>query len=208
MMSYTSKQLLAVDIDNVLADFNDAFVAYANNKWQSNITKDQLSEDWAALFGIDAAEWQRRAAELFADNSRLYYNLPLIHGAKNGLATLRQHFDIIAITSRSRATEPATRDWLSTNLPGLIDEVHFSGIYDKFENGVDSCKQTKGDICKSLNIDHFIDDEPKHCLASADHQIPTILFGEYPTNRDFSDPRIPRAKTWQEATSILLKEAK
>ena len=202
------KPLLAVDIDNVLADFNEAFVNYANKNWNSNITLDQITEDWAKLFGIDDAEWQRRAKELFSDNSRLYRNLPLIAGVERELAKLEQHFDIIAITSRSRGAENATRYWLEENLPGIVKEVHFSGIYDKFENGIDSCKQTKGDICKKLAIDYFIDDEPKHCIASADHEISTIIFGEYPTNRDFSDPRIPRAKTWEEATNLLLKEAK
>lgn len=202
------KKLLAVDIDNVLADFNDAFVNYANANWGSNITAEEITEDWAKLFGIDDVEWQRRAKELFSDNSKLYRNLPLITGVERELVKLGQHFDIIAITSRSRGAESATRYWLDTNLPGVISEVHFSGIYDRFEDGVDSCKRTKGELCKSLGIDFFIDDEPKHCVASADHEISTIIFGEYPTNRDFSDPRIPRAKTWEEATNLLLKETK
>lgn len=202
------KQLLAVDIDNVLAGFNEAFVEYANKNWHSNITLDDITEDWAKLFSIDVAEWQRRAEELFSDGSQIYRNLPRISGVEKELAKIGQHFDIIAITSRSRKTKAATHDWLDTNLPGIISEVHFSGIYDRFENGVDSHMQTKGDICKALGIDFFIDDEPKHCLASADRNISTIIFGEYPTNRHFSDPRIPRAKTWQEATNLLLKEAK
>ncbi|MFV0485141.1 MAG: 5' nucleotidase, NT5C type [Candidatus Saccharimonadales bacterium] len=201
------RKLLAVDIDNVLADFNEAFVDYANKNWNSNITVDDITEDWAKLFGVDEVEWQRRATELFSDKSQVYRNLPLIPGVEKEMAKLGQHFDIIAITSRSRGTESATRAWLDANLPGMISEVHFSGIYDRFEDGIDSCKQTKGEICKSLNIDFFIDDEPKHCVASADHDISTIIFGEYPTNRDFNDPRIPRAKTWQEAANILLKEA-
>ncbi|MDR3298001.1 MAG: hypothetical protein LBT19_01325 [Candidatus Nomurabacteria bacterium] len=200
------KQLLAVDIDNVLADFNEAFIEYANKNWGSNLVIEDCTEDWSRLFNIDQAEWQRRATELFSEKSQIYYHLPIVSGAQAGLTKLKSHFDIIAITSRSRATNDATHAWLNDNLPGLIDEVHFSGIYDDFQQGIESHKATKGKICKDLSINFFIDDEPKHCLATADHEISTIIFGDYPSNRNFNDPRIPRAKTWREVTEILIKE--
>jgi 5'(3')-deoxyribonucleotidase len=201
-----TKKLLAVDIDNVLASFSEAFIDYANKSWGTSITINDYTEDWGSLFNIDQAEWTRRTAQLLSDEE-FYNNLPIVPNAQKALAELHEHYRIIAVTSRGQATKKATYYWLNKHFLGLIDQIHLAGFYDKLNDGHNH-KQTKGDICKSLKIDYFIDDEPKHCLSTAEHEISAILFGNYVWNKNITQsPFVQRAENWAKATSLLTKDS-
>ena len=48
-----TKKVIAVDIDDVLAESARNLVEYSNKSWGTNITVDDYDEDWAKLWQVD-----------------------------------------------------------------------------------------------------------------------------------------------------------
>ncbi|RYF29712.1 MAG: hypothetical protein EOO17_00265 [Chloroflexi bacterium] len=189
------KKTIAVDIDDVLADQAAAFIRYSNQAWGTDLTIDDYTEHWVELWKVDLAEIEKRAHQYhesgtmgtFAHKSEA---LPV-------LKKLKQSYRLIIVTSRRTRVKDETLEWIEMYYNGIFDEVHFAGFFDTPARG--RFTLTKADIVKDLGADYLIDDQPKHCLATASAGIQTILFGDYSWNRiDGSLPdRVTRCKDWK-----------
>lgn len=58
------KQVLAIDIDDVLAANAAGFVRFSNERWGTNLAVDDYDEHWAKVWEVDEVETARRAIEL------------------------------------------------------------------------------------------------------------------------------------------------
>lgn len=195
------KKLVAIDLDDVVAGFCPAFCEYVTKNWGLDAKIEDYQEDWGSWFGFDENEWAERGDELFNDRD-FYLSLPVVEGAAETLSRLKASCDVIAVTSRRSCTEIMTKQWLSKNLDGLVDNLYFSGAYDNLRPN--SHTHTKGEICADLGVDVLIDDQPKHCLGVSEHGIKAVLFGDYSWNRgvEISD-KIRRASSWDEVARFF-----
>ena len=191
-----SKQTIAVDIDDVLAANASGMIAFSNQQWGTKLTIDDFSEHWGEMWKMadDLEATEKRAEEFFAsDPFSSFRHFP---EALAVLKKLQQRYRLILVTSRRKRFLRETTEWIDRFFPGIFEETHYAGIWDNPKEG--RHEATKGDICKSLNVDYLIDDQLKHCLAVANCNITALLFGTYEWNRAESLPEnVVRVKDWK-----------
>lgn len=189
-----SKPIIAVDIDDVLSDTAEGFIAFSNDHFGLNLTINDYSEHWAELWKVDIAELDKHAEAL--DNSGTFESYSHKEHAKQVLLALKSDYELRALTSRRRKLESLTRDWLDEHFTGVFDDVQFAGIFDGPRH-TEMLKRTKADLFASNKVAYVIDDQLKHCLAAAALGIETILFGDYPWNQADELPSlITRCHDW------------
>lgn len=190
------KPTVAIDIDEVLADYAAEFVVMSNKLWGTTFAVEDYHEDWPALWGIGMDETLKRREVLFED--RMHERLRHNDQAAGILERLSNDFQLIVLTARNSETKGMTLAWLKQHYPMInSDHINFAGIWDN--PNPDAPRQTKGAIAKSLGVDYLIDDQLKHCMAAAEYGIKALLFGEYGWNQADSLPTgVVRVKNWAE----------
>lgn len=190
-----SRKTIAIDIDDVLAIHAEAFVAFSNKHWGTNLTVDDYDEDWAKMWKIAygpehterAAEWRKSH-----ENSNKRVNGEAI----SALQKLAERFDLVVATSRRLSMKEDTLSWINLHFKGIFKDVHFSGIWDgEYHNGM--AAMTKAEIIQNIGADYLIDDQPKHVFAVAEAGLKGILFGDYGWSRDVAIPKnVTRCRDW------------
>lgn len=190
-----NKPTIAIDVDEVLADYAAEFVVMSNKLWATNFNVEDYHEDWLSLWGVDMDEAVSRGQAMLEDrmHERLRHNDEAV-GVLNRLA---ERYELIVLTARNLATKDLTLAWLKRHYPMISPEsVNFAGIWDNPKP--DAAKRTKGAIAKSLGVDYLIDDQLKHCLAASEHSIQSLLFGDYNWNQaDTLPANVSRVSNWQ-----------
>jgi 5'(3')-deoxyribonucleotidase len=203
MSEPASKQKIAIDVDEVLAANAPSFVAYSNKKWGTNFKVEDYHEHWTELWQTDEKEMDRRVNEMFADG--FVKDHKPIKEANEILKELSRQYELHVITSRRKIIEKDTKQWLDKFFPSVFTEIHFAGIWDKSVQN--RMQMTKSDLLRSMNIKYFIDDQPRHCFAAAEAGIKTLLFGDYPWNKDIDKPKnVFWVKNWQEVGEYFKNE--
>jgi len=189
------KEIIAVDIDDVIAEHASAFVAYANKKYGLNRTIDDYQDSWNDVWGTDYDETQKRALEYHESGYISTYEV--IKGALEVLQEIKKQYELVVITTRRASINKLTQDWISEHYPDVFDRVVFAGFFDTPTR--QSINMTKGELAKGVQADYLIDDQLKHCTAAAGLGIKALLFGDYPWNQsDKLPPGVTRVKNWQE----------
>lgn len=199
-----SRPIVAVDIDDVLAESAQAFVEYSNTKWGTNLTVEDYDEDWAKVWKVTHEEAKPRVEVYFHEAPVLTHKAYDAHVTLNAL---KQWYDLIVVTSRRTGLKGDTLEWIQREFPGVFlnDKIYFAGIWDNFTPN--SIHQTKGELLKSLGATYHIDDQPKHCTSALEQGITPLLFGDYSWNRSVELPEgITRVKNWQEVMEYFNAE--
>ena len=190
-----AKPIIAIDIDDVLADYAVGFIEFSNAHWGTNLTIDDYDEHWANVWKVDVEEVRRRADLIH--EKRLVKDLTHRSEARPVLEKLSQRFDLVVVTSRRIQNKEDTLAWLKLYYPMLsVETVVFSGFYDTIHD--DSIHQTKGSIISSLGASYMIDDQPKHCISAAECGVEALLFGDYRWNQLADLPaKVARVRNWE-----------
>jgi 5'(3')-deoxyribonucleotidase len=187
------KPIIAVDIDDVLSRSAQAVVAYSNEHWGHSLTADDFNERLAEMWQVEEKEAERRWTEYMASGNFGIHGV--VADAKTVLESLRNRYQLIAVTSRRGELADITQEWLDSNYPGLVERVVHSGFYGK--GNADAHQMTKADILTQMGARYLIDDQPKHCIGAAEVGIRAVLFGDYGWNRDIMLPAgVVRCKDW------------
>lgn len=198
------KQLIAVDLDDTLAASAKGLIGYSNQKWNLQLTLDHYSENWAEMWGVSLEEAIRRGEDFHKSDSIAWYQAI---ANKAVLKRLSARYDLVVLTSRRVVLRDVTTSWIARNYPDIFANVHFAGIWDDVnaDDALARLAHTKAEICRLLNVDILIDDQPKHCMGAAQAGIRSILFGDYPWNRDntIGHENLSRALTWADMERVL-----
>jgi len=189
-----TKKIIAVDIDDTLAASAQAWVAYSNQKWETNLAVDDYDEDWAKMWQVNTEVLRERADHL--------HTTPGITGAfkhdasaQAVLNDLAKDYELVITTSRHSLLQGETLEWLDKHFNGVFSNIHFAGIYDSGHH--DPVSLTKADLIEKVGADYLIDDQAKHCFAVAEQGRQAILFGDYVWNRDVAlRPGVARCRDW------------
>lgn len=205
MPKLVSKPIIAVDVDDVLAAFAKGFTEFSNKKWGTNLEPDDYDEHWAQVWGVDEVEARKRGDIVHANASQIISGLAHNPEAREVLSSLAKKYKLVIVTSRRRAIQKDTFEWLDKYFKDIFKEVHFAGIWDDLEKDLTArLKATKTDVIRQVGADYLIDDHPKHCIAAAEAGIIAILFGDYRWNRDVKlGKNMVRAQNWQEVLEFF-----
>lgn len=188
-----TKKTIGVDIDDVIAANAPGFVEFSNKRWGTNLTPEDYRENWSEMWKISHEETAERR-DVYHNDGVIGTFAP-VHGAEGVLRELSNRFRVVVLTARTKALVKETTLWLARHFNGIFDDVHYVGLWDDFQK--DSHLRTKAEACKELGIDYLVDDQLKHCLATAELGIPVVLFGDYTWNQiDQLPENITRCGDW------------
>lgn len=192
--------IIAVDIDDVLSAYGDALIKFSNDRWGTNLSAEDIHEDWARMWQIDHQTMQTRAEAL---HNELFKSLAHNEEAKPVLKKLSKKYELVIATSRQSKLLGDTKEWIDKYYEGIFSKIHFAGIYDG-EYHEHKHKMTKKGLMSEIGADYLIDDQPKHCIAAAEAGVKSLLFGDYPWNRIDKVPKgVERVKTWDEVAKYF-----
>ncbi|GAC1386465.1 MAG: hypothetical protein NVS1B7_4780 [Candidatus Saccharimonadales bacterium] len=186
-----SKEVIAVDVDEVLFPFLDEFITYHDNKYGSRLHKDLFyTYDFDQPLGLPQAETTKRVYE-FLD---YIDEIPVdpLETACSSIAKLATKYDLAIVTARHSQFERLTANWLSEHFPAIFKQVRAIGYAAIIEQPL-----TKAAVCQELKAIALIDDSITHVTQCADAGIEGILFGDYPWNRiPIVKPGVFKCENW------------
>ncbi len=196
------RKTIAVDIDDVLSVNAPAFINFSNKKWGTSLTIEDFHEDWATMWKVDHDEVVDRIQHM--DEVRLFRQYEHIGDAAPVLTKLAQSYKLVIATARRKTLVTDTNEWINQYFPDIFTEVHYAGIWDDATKRTGAHLKTKTDLVRQIGADFLIDDQPKHCVAAAQVGIQTVLFGDYPWNRNIpASQGMVRAHNWKEVESYF-----
>jgi len=204
MKKVAQKPIIAVDVDDVLADFVTEFCIFAKTHWDEDVIKENFTEDWTQIFrDNDMATITKRAVEMFA-SADFYNQMKPLLGAKKVLQKLSRKFDLVPLTSRVSSLCELTDAWLRENYGEVFREIVFSGAYESDRDYSTRVYLGKGEICREIGAEFLIDDQPKHANSFAKVGGKSLLFGDYSWNRDTAIlPGVTRVADWGEVADYF-----
>jgi uncharacterized HAD superfamily protein len=188
-----SRKRIAIDVDDVLAAHAQGFANFSNERWGTNLTVDDYDEHWSLVWRTEREETERRAQEFLHSNAVSMYQHD--EAAPEVLRRMKEHYDLIVLTSRRLFMQTETLAWLGQYFNGVFDEVRFAGIWDDLSH--DRHLATKAEAVREVGADYLVDDQLKHCVAVAEAGVEAVLFGNYRWNQaDELPPRVTRCGDW------------
>lgn len=191
-----TKQLIAVDLDDVLAHSTESFRRSVNDIAGIQLT----AADYAvpgAYWGYYERVWQSHGiadkvpADILHDQMAIdQSHVPAYKDAHSALLQLSHRFRLVIVTARYDEWQDATRRWVELYYPNVFDEVIFAG------NKHAATPETKGEACKRIGASYLIDDNPEHAASAVNEGMTAVLFGEYGWHIDVPMDMV-RCKSWQ-----------
>ncbi|KAH8120464.1 hypothetical protein DFH11DRAFT_1560172 [Phellopilus nigrolimitatus] len=183
----SEKPVIAVDVDDVLSQTNQAVADWHNSHYGTNMVLDDFhyyhywkNPDWGTPTEVH-------------NKVKIYYATSImtpkpVLGALEGVQALRDMgFKLVIITARHAEEQKLTQKWLDQYYPDAFDDLVCTGQFLKDEDGIEvHFKVGKAEVCHRLKARLLIDDSVENALAcarDATPQIPVLLFGDYSWNK-------------------------
>lgn len=192
-----TKPIIAVDFDDTLV-FNAQIVVGAyNREHHADVTLNDVYV--AEKYGNPEHGWHHSREEarewirVFLHGEEAQSNPPL-PGTKEVLERLKKRYELVIVTGRQPSWRAATEPWLERFVPGIFAAVHYAG------------NTPKGEICEKIGAEIMIDDSPYYLATCVQHEVRSILFGDYPWNTPeyAQSHHLERAISWAEVEELLL----
>jgi 5'(3')-deoxyribonucleotidase len=186
-----SKASIAIDIDDVLSNHVEAFVAFSNKEYGTDLSIDDYNERWPEIWKISKYQTELRAKKFHIPKNVAAYEVK--QQAKAALQKLSEDFDLYIVTARSENLKDTTHEWIEKHFKGIFKEIHIVQIWftDK--------KVTKAEVCKEIGAEYLIDDSVENCNIAANAGIDAILYGDYSWNENESlHDAVFRCSNWDQ----------
>jgi uncharacterized HAD superfamily protein len=190
-----SKQIIGVDIDDVLGAQNEGMRLFVNEHYGLSHTAEEYQAEgpywgyWEMVWGVDDEEGERRW-RAYMDNGGLK-KLMVVPHAVEVIQKLKHNYTLVILTARQEEFRTATHDWLDRHFPQAFQGVEFIPAFHT-EKPV-----TKAEVAKRLGVAYLIDDNLEHCTLAAQAGIECLLFGDFGWNKAKTlPPNITRVTDW------------
>eukprot|EP01040_Poterioochromonas_malhamensis_P011629 gene11629-12688_t len=208
------RDVIAVDVDEVLAQFMPSLVSFHNDVYGST---DNSSSSSPSLLTVDSffsyefhKVWGGTPSEAFAKMENFFESIHFkekifpIHQAYNILLQLKDDYELHIVTARQDRLQDITRQWIQKYFPNIFDNnIHFGNHYS-----TSGKSRSKSEMCKAIGAKLLIDDSLVYALQCMKENIPVILFGNYAWNqvnpniiKDYNPSMIGMATTTSSTTS-------
>ncbi len=185
-----SKEVLAVDVDEVLFPFMPQFVEFYNQRYDKQVkVGDFVSYNFEEILEIGQSEVSEC---IYTFHNMKDLHVQPVYESQKAIQHLREFYDLSIITARHPMFEDSTKAWLQDKYEGAFSRVVLIGHAAIMER-----PQTKAQVCKDIGAVALIDDSPSHHEKCVEENIGAVLFGEYGWNIDAKvSEGIVRCKDW------------
>jgi uncharacterized HAD superfamily protein len=179
---------IAVDIDEVLAEFMDKLLEYHNDTYGTSFIKeDFISYDFWDVWGGTREEAIVKVKDFF--RSRYSDEIVTVEGSLKAIAELRKKHTLTVVTSRYDSVIEHTHSWIKKHYPDSFNGVHFAH-YDK--------NMSKAAICRRLEADVIIDDTTATATECSKIGMHVLLY-DRPWNRKLLlQKNMTRVYSWED----------
>lgn len=185
-----SREVIAVDVDEVLFPFVSEFVKFDNAIYGGEVCAAQFST--YAFEDVLKIPLDESVERVYSFNRADHAHIEPLEQARDALITLSERFDMVIVTARHPQFETNTSSWLQRHLDGFFSSLSHIGYAPLMEKPV-----KKVDVCRELGAMALIDDSVGHVSECAEAGIDGILFGDYPWNQTNELPAgVIRCKNW------------
>jgi uncharacterized HAD superfamily protein len=190
---------IAFDLDDILAEFNQAWALFHNKKYGTNLTYGDFTDfDYTKFINITKEEAAFRIFEFYKTDEGK--NLKVVEGALEIVNKLKKNHELCVLTSRDVSIKDMTNNWVKKNFGNLFDEIYLTSQLTLA--GLNH-KVTKGDFCIKYGIDLLVEDAPVHAQNASDMGIKVALV-EKTWNKSFTytNKNLYRIKQYDELLKI------
>jgi len=179
---------IGVDIDEILSETVQTFLGFYNARHGTNFVLDEIIEySFSRQFGISLEDEKRAIHEFFVSDEALH--IPTLAGSIEAIQALSKENKLYAVSSRPTELIQSTTAWLNLYYPKCFTDVVLTNSH------FDSTK-TKSDVCRSLKLDIFIDDQIVFAEDCAQVCSVVYLLNKPWNQTSFSVDNIVRVMTW------------
>jgi len=189
---------IAIDVDDVLADFNNHFAQFINTHFGYSVSSQEFfSFRYEESLGCTTKKAYEMVDTFFASPD--FAEIAPLIGAVEGVEELKKHHELIVITARQERIAQETLDFLTRHFGVFYSEVVFTGQSREPES-----RKTKAQACKERGVDYLIEDHFDYAKQCADLGIKVLMI-DVPWNQHAKElpPEIRRVTGWQEIVAIL-----
>lgn len=190
------KRMIALDLDDTLADVLSVVVVRVNSELGLSLSKGDF-KDWKMVnlqkeYGISREYIHEVYHKVWVED---WKNIPAL-ASPDLLSKVLKYYDIDIVTGRSEGSLDYCKMWLAENYSGIgfRNIVRVDGVHKKAE----------------LNYDIFVDDGPTlvDALIEADYHGKRMMLIDKIYNRRIADDglNVVRVRNVNDALSLVLKE--
>lgn len=183
---------IAIDVDDVLANFLPTLVKFHNKTYNTAFTKEHfksfhLWETW----GGTREEAMDKVFHFYETPE--FENISVVEGAKEAVKLLKQNHELMVVTARPEELRSKTEAWINIHFPGLFSDIHIANRFSK-----SGPQTTKAILCETHGAEMLIDDSIDYALECvAPHR--RILLFDNPWNQRPELPEgVNRVRSWEE----------
>ncbi len=189
------KKIIAVDLDDVLVDFNGSFLRWHNQKFGSNVNYgDIVDSDMTGIYDVDFVTLVNRFYQFCTDD---WQSLTVMSGSEEALASLSRIGILHNVTARCESLRPVTEHMLGTYFPGVFKKLHFTnGVTIKYPER----KRSKVEVCREINARVLIDDNKRLVDEFANTDI-SFLVPDRPWNQGVLPRNAVRCGLWHDPST-------
>ena len=192
----SARQIIAVDVDDVLAHHAEDLLRWGNKKYGTNFTIDEYTDHWAEIWSLTRDEIEEMA--LLFHQSGSHRKFKPHKDALEVLTVLKKSYDLVVVTARRREIIKDSQEWLDEHYPDIFKDVRFVPIWEGDRTA------TKAAICLEIGAAYLIDDLPKHCNLAAEAGVKCLLFGDYTWSRyEKLHQNVHKVADWQEVKEFF-----
>lgn len=190
-MKTNKSKALGFDLDDVLLNFNDALCMYHNSMFGTNYGRSDVAIiEIEKIWGCSSEDAIKRTKSFYESPGHL--NAEPVQGSIAGIEKLKLNNDLYIITSKPENLKQVTMDWLEKHFPNTFKKTYFASKVHGDKN-----KRAKGEICKEIGIELFVDDSIENANNIASIGIPVLLY-DAPWNQGTISANINRVYSWDE----------
>lgn len=189
------KNVIAVDIDEVLSPFHEPFLMHHNRTYGTAYTyPDSENRYYLEEFTGEPSEIVEAKIHQFVSSSDFQQAEPL-PGAQAAITSLKeQGFELVVITARPPFYNATTDQFMERHFPNIFVGVH---TIPHFVGSALTPAAGKLALCQKLGASYLIDDNLGTAAVIAESGMQAIVFGDYHWNQTELLPEgVTRCKDW------------
>lgn len=193
-----NKQVIAVDVDEVLFPLVDDFAVWHNQLYGTSITSAMFNTyQFHDTLQITIPETVSRIRQYMANDQT---PIQPISNAQQVIGRLSDVYEIAVVTARNPNYRSVTQAYLDAYFSPHVSHVHMVG-----NKGDVSLVRPKAQVCKEINAVALIDDSLGHVSECAGIGMQGVLFGDYSWNRHNEQlpERVVRCVDWSEVAEFF-----
>ncbi|GMH33366.1 hypothetical protein BSKO_01200 [Bryopsis sp. KO-2023] len=195
---------VAVDVDEVLGRFLIALNLFCKERYGMEYdVQDYWVYNFAKIWGC-SGDMSNHIVHEFFESPHFRNGIPIMPGAQETLMELSTWCDLMVVTSRQHVIEDATTEWICQHFPGVFSSVHFGNHF-----AYEGVSRKKSAICKEIEADVLIDDNPFYAIDCASNGVDVVLYdwgNAYPWSKmpdGATDTKIQVVSNWVEVKKAL-----